>query len=108
MESLSEETKNSRGNPLKCKFYSAIEGWIVFVSGIHTEAQEDDVLDLFSEYGKVKNMHLNQDRRTGSIKGYALIEYEELDFARQAISHLNNKDYLGKRLSLDFAFKNSS
>lgn len=30
--------------------------------------QEDEVLDKFSEYGKVKDIQMNLDRRTGFVK----------------------------------------
>ncbi|KAL0631217.1 hypothetical protein Q9L58_009914 [Maublancomyces gigas] len=82
----------------------SIEGWIVLVTNVHEEASEEDLQERFGEYGDIQNLHLNLDRRTGYVKGYALIEYSTLDEAREAIAQTNNTKLLEQTIHVDFAF----
>merc|ERR1712014_153850 len=82
----------------------SIEGWVIIVSGVHEEAQEDDVFEAFAEYGDIKNLHLNLDRRTGFVKGYSFIEYESKQEADAAIKGMDGQMLLDSRLSVSWAF----
>ncbi len=86
----------------------SVEGWVLFVTGIHEEAQQEDVREVFCDYGKIKSIVLNSDRQSGLAKGYALVEFTERNEAQDAINALHGKKLLGQLIGVHWAFCKSN
>ncbi|KAG1710255.1 hypothetical protein DVH05_017260 [Phytophthora capsici] len=100
-----EKLKSSRDHSTALR---SVEGWILFVTGVHEEAQEEDVMDAFGEDAQVKDLHMNLDRRSGFVKGYALVEFENFEDAKAAMERMDGQEILGSVIHVDWAFKKES
>ena len=89
----------------KIEPYKSVEGYIVFANNLNEDVNEENIDDLFSEYGNVKDIQMNLNRKTGKMNGYCFIEYEFLEEAEEAIKNLNNTKFLNKIINVGFAFK---
>ncbi|ODQ45346.1 hypothetical protein PICMEDRAFT_17811 [Pichia membranifaciens NRRL Y-2026] len=76
------------------------------MTNLHPETSEDHIYDVFEEYCRVVNLHLNLDKRTGYVKGYAFIEFRKLEDVKEIMElHKHQKfQILGRTIELDYAF----
>jgi len=82
----------------------SIDGYAIFASGLHEETSKEDIEDKFGDFGTVKRLILPRNRKTGMLRGYALIKYEHGADAQDAIDALNKTQMLGQTLNVGWVF----
>ena len=75
----------------------------MYVGNIPYDATEEDLRNLFSEYGEIESLKIIQDKYTGRSRGFGFIEMAEEKDAREAIEKLNGKDFMEKTLKVSEA-----
>jgi hypothetical protein len=75
----------------------------LYVGNISFRATEDEVKELFSQFGPISSSKFNYDRETGKSKGFAFVEYENHESARAAINALNGRVLHERPLKVAFS-----
>ena len=74
----------------------------IYVGNLPWAATEEQVQDLFAEYGKVLSVKLVSDRETGRARGFGFVEMEDGE-AQAAIEALDNYSFGGRTLRVNEA-----
>jgi RNA recognition motif-containing protein len=74
----------------------------IYVGNLLFQATEEEVHDLFSQYGEVQSVKLISDRQTGRPRGFGFVEMDD-DTAQEAIDKLNGTDFGGRTLKVNEA-----
>ena len=74
----------------------------IYVGNLPLEASEQDVQDLFGQYGEVAKVSLVNDRETGSPRGFGFVEMPP-EQAIAAIDALDGADYGGRNIRVNEA-----
>src|SRR6185503_14575333 len=75
----------------------------IYVGGLPYTATEEDLENLFSSQGAVKDVTIITDRYTGQAKGFGFVEMDNDAEADQAISALNGTQMGGRTLTVNEA-----
>ena len=69
----------------------------MFVRNLTPETTEEDVRELFSQYGTVRDVKLSTDLFSGKCRGFGLVDMEGHE-ARAAMAALDGTQFKGKDL----------
>lgn len=75
----------------------------MYVANLPWRTTEDDLAVLFAEFGRVVDVRVIQDPRTGQSRGYAFVELGDAESAKHAVASLNGREYNGRRLLVSSA-----
>jgi len=74
--------------------------WI-FIGGLPYDLTEGDVIAVFSQYGEIVNINLIRDHKTGKIKGFGFLCYEDQRSTVLAVDNFNGTKVLGRIIRVD-------
>ena len=74
----------------------------IYVGNLSFQTSENDLNDLFAQFGEVESAKIITDRDTGRSKGFGFVEMSA-DSAEKAISQLNGKELNGRALTVNEA-----
>ena len=75
----------------------------IYVANIPWKASEEQLKQLFAEYGEVSSAKSIMDKVTQRSRGFGFIEMADDTAGRNAINELNGFDFLGKNLVVNEA-----
>ena len=77
----------------------------LFVKGLPYEFQEDDIGDRFRKFGEIKAIRIAYNWQTKQSKGFAYIEFETHESAKQALENMNGREMKGRFIKVDYDSK---
>ena len=75
----------------------------IYVGNLNYNLQEDELKEVFTEFGEVASVKIITDKYTGKAKGFGFIEMPSDDAANKAIEALDGKDVGGRNLKVNKA-----
>ncbi len=75
----------------------------IYVGNLSFQATEEDLQEVFSEYGEVARVSLPTDRETGRKRGFAFVEMKDEASEDAAIAELDGAEWLGRELKVNKA-----
>jgi RNA recognition motif-containing protein len=74
----------------------------IYVGNLPFQTTEQDLEELFAQYGDVSRVNIIQDRETGRSRGFGFVEMES-EGASEAIEALDGNEFGGRNLRVNVA-----
>ncbi|MGB8356578.1 MAG: RNA-binding protein [Chthoniobacteraceae bacterium] len=75
----------------------------LYVGNLSFDTTENDLQDLFAQYGEVREVALIQDKMTNRSRGFGFVTMGTAQAAEAAIAALHEKSFAGRNLTVNEA-----
>ena len=75
----------------------------IYVGNLNYSVKEEELEQIFGEYGEVISVKIITDKYSGRSKGFGFIEMASNEEGTNAINELNGKDLKGRDLKVNEA-----
>ena len=75
----------------------------IYVGNLSYKVTEDDLKNLFGEFGTLTSVNVITDKETGRPRGFAFVEMDSDDEATKAINSLNGKELQDREIVVNEA-----
>lgn len=75
----------------------------LFVGSLPWAVDDQQLEDLFKDFGTISSAKVIMDRETGRSKGFGFVEFEDDDAAKAAIDKLNGSSLSGRSIIVNEA-----
>ena len=75
----------------------------IYVGNLSYEVTQEDLTQVFAEYGTVKRVQLPTDRETGRLRGFGFVEMGTEAEETAAIEALDGAEWMGRDLKVNKA-----
>lgn len=75
----------------------------LYIGNIPFSMSEDQIKEIFAEFGEIVEFTLISDRNTGRPKGFGFVEYADKEMAEAAIKAVDGKEFEGRKMFVKVA-----
>jgi RNA recognition motif-containing protein len=75
----------------------------IYVGNLSYSVKENELREIFEEYGEVTSVKIITDKYSGRSKGFAFVEMSNESEAKTAIEELNENEIDGRQITVNVA-----
>jgi len=75
----------------------------IYVGNLSYKVSDEELKEMFEEFGEVTSAKVITDRETGRSKGFGFVEMDDDDVASEAIDELDGEEIDGRSIKVNKA-----